>query len=409
MAQRNGSLQIIVSNALATTGTRSLLSEAVYFGASMARSILATLFGMVCFMGSDLASAMPSKATPSLSANSLSGDRIDGVDVITKLRVEGLPAGQHRFWFRVSDNNVGQGWYVPIIVLKGAQDGPRFLLTAGIHGDELNGVGVIHALINTIDPANLSGTVIAIPGLNTPGMINKARNLVTSEAGGDFANLNRIMPGNIQGDNFAERYAGSLWNNIIEDQADFAIDLHTQSTGVAYPVYVFADFTVVEIKKIAELLAPDMIKIDKGDGILETTLSQIGVPTVTLELGNSQVFDKVMIARGLEGVLNVMKNKAMLAGEPKPPARQPIIGNQAINVRSDIGGFATVLVDLMDVVEKGQTIARIADPFGRTRTTLVAPVSGHVVSIATDPLCEPGSMLVRILTTNPDPSCVDGC
>jgi uncharacterized protein len=246
--------------------------------------------------------------------------------------------------------------------------------------------------------------------MNTPGMINKARNLVTSEAGGDFANLNRIMPGNLQGDSFAERYAGSLWDSIIEGQADFAIDLHTQSTGVAYPLYVFADFTVPEIKKMAELLAPDMIKIDKGDvGILETTLSQIGVPTVTFELGNSQVFDKAMIARGLEGVLNVLKHKGMLEGEPSPPAKPPIIGNQAINVRANVGGFATVLVELMGAVEKGQVIATVADPFGRTRATISAPVSGHVVSIATDPLCEPGSMLVRILTTNPDPSCVDGC
>jgi predicted deacylase len=376
----------------------------------MARSVLAIFFGMVCLMGSDLANATPQKPKPSLSGASLSGDRVDGVGVITKLNVENLSAGQHRFWFRVSDNNVGQGWYVPIIVLKGAQEGPRFLLTAGIHGDELNGVGVIHALVKSVDPQSLKGTIIAIPGLNTPGMINKARNLVTSNAGGDFSNLNRIMPGNLQGDSFAERYAGSLWDSIIEGQADFAIDLHTQSTGVAYPLYVFADFTVPEIKKMAELLGPDMIKIDKGDvGILETTLSQIGVPTVTFELGSSQVFDKAMIDRGLEGVLNVLKHKGMLAGAPSPPAKPPIIGNQAINVRSDVGGFATVLVNLMDVVGKDQPIATIADAFGRPRATLVAPVSGHVVSIATDPLCEPGSMLVRILTTNPDPSCVDGC
>ncbi len=74
-----------------------------------------------------------------------------------------MPGGKTRLWLRVDDNEIGQGYYVPIIVVKGAQPGPRFLLTAGIHGDELNGIGVIHQLVEGLDPATMKGNVIAMP------------------------------------------------------------------------------------------------------------------------------------------------------------------------------------------------------------------------------------------------------
>ncbi|MGT2514594.1 hypothetical protein ACVOMT_10460 [Sphingomonas panni] len=47
------------------------------------------------------------------------GDRIDGSAVIEKLDVAALPAGKTRLWLRVDDNDVGQGYYVPIVVVKG--------------------------------------------------------------------------------------------------------------------------------------------------------------------------------------------------------------------------------------------------------------------------------------------------
>ena len=42
------------------------------------------------------------------------GDRIDGIDVIDALNVDDLARGNiYRFWFRVTDNSIGQAWYVP--------------------------------------------------------------------------------------------------------------------------------------------------------------------------------------------------------------------------------------------------------------------------------------------------------
>ncbi|HPU16437.1 MAG TPA: succinylglutamate desuccinylase/aspartoacylase family protein, partial [Polymorphobacter sp.] len=114
-------------------------------------------------------------ATPLAAATQLSGDRIDGTPVVTTLDAATLPAGStNRFWVRPADSAIGQGWYVPVIVVRGAKPGPRLLLTAAIHGDELNGIAVIHRLANEIDPAGLAGTLVMLPGLNTPGLLQEA-------------------------------------------------------------------------------------------------------------------------------------------------------------------------------------------------------------------------------------------
>ena len=79
-------------------------------------------------------------ATPALAATEAAGS-LDGVAIIDRLDVNDIATGStQRFWFRAGMSPVGQPWLVPVVVVKGAGPGPRLLLTAGIHGDELNGI-----------------------------------------------------------------------------------------------------------------------------------------------------------------------------------------------------------------------------------------------------------------------------
>lgn len=349
-----------------------------------------------------LGSGIGPGAIASASAQTvLTGDRIDGTPVIDKLDAGDLAAGQvHRFWFRVSDNAIGQGWYVPVIVVRGAQPGHRLLLTAGIHGDELNGIDVIHRLVGKIDPARLSGTIVAVPGLNTPGLLHHTRAFTPGD-GVDGANLNRLMPGDPNSTDRADLYAGRLWSRLLRPNADTAIDLHTQSRGTAYPMYVFAGSD--RARAIAELIGPDMIKIDPGvAGSVETEMLKSGVPAITLELERPEMFDRVVIGRAVEGIERVMVDLKMLP-PGSAPARTvtPFIGDTLARVATSRGGYATLLVDLGDEVSKGQRVATVADPFGRIIETLTAPAQGRVSTIATDPLRDPGDTLMRILYTAP--------
>ena len=350
-------------------------------------------------------------AAPAGAETVLTGDRVDGVAVVEKLDVASLPAGQvSRFFFRVEDTSIGQGWYVPVVVVKGMKPGPKFLITAGIHGDELTGIGVIQQLAAETDPKTLSGTLVMVPGLNTPGLMNSTRTLSVGALGQTGnANLNRIMPGDTKANDVSERYAGRLWSQIFTGNADFAIDFHTQSRGTVYPAYVFAQ--THDAKVLADLLRPDVINMDPGiDGALENMLDNAGVPAVTYELGGAEVFDRTLIARAVKGVRNVMAGKGMIAGQPDLSAPAPFIGNNLVNVSAPRGGWAHIQVKVGDDVKAGQTVATLTDPFGQVTATLTAPEAGHVLSLATDPRADVGDMLVRLITLDPKLPCQsDGC
>lgn len=331
---------------------------------------------------------------------------LDGVAVIDRLDVADLPMGQvQRFWFRAGDSALAQPWLVPVIVVKGARPGPRLLVTAGIHGDELNGIDVIHRLAAT-DPAVLAGTLVLVPGLNTPGLLQGTREWTPNDSRGS-PNLNREMPGEDGGRGVGD-YAGRLWSRLLRPNADEAVDLHTQSRGTAYVLYAFA--TTPRARAMAELMAPDIIKLDPGEkGTVEDEMVRAGVPAITLELGKPEVFDDAMVARGLAGITNLMREKKMLSGAVVPRWDGTFTGNILTPVRAPLAGFARLLAPLGSAVEKGQVIATMNDAFGRETARITAPVAGRISTSFTDPRRERGGMIVRIIHVSDDPKCAAGC
>lgn len=331
---------------------------------------------------------------------------LDAIPIIDRLDAGTLPAGTHRFWFRAGTSQLGQPWLVPVIVVKGGKPGPRLLLTAGIHGDELNGIAVIHDLVGRLDPASLVGTLVAVPGLNTPGLLQSEREW-TPDSSRSQPNLNRVMPGEVGGRGIDD-YAGRLWSNLFRPNADTAVDLHTQSRGTQYVMYAFA--STERTRRMAELVMPDIVKLDPGEkGTVENELTNAGVPAITLELGRPEIFDEAMIGRAIAGLGNLMRDLGMIAGTPVPAPDSVFISNDIKVVRSPAAGFARLKVALGAPVAKGQAIATIHDAFGRPIGTATAPVAGRVNTIATDPRRALGDMLVRIVFWNDDPKCRLGC
>ena len=81
--------------------------------------------------------------------------------------------------------------------------------------------------------------------------------------------------------------AGRLWSRLLRPNADQAVDLHTQSRGTAYPLYAFA--STPRTLAMAELMAPDIIKLDQGEkGTVENELVRDGVPVRELRGGDAR-------------------------------------------------------------------------------------------------------------------------
>ncbi len=325
-------------------------------------------------------------------------EQIEGVPVVRRIDVSEVPPGtEQRFWLRAGSTAAGQSYLVPVIVMRGADDGPRLWISAAVHGDELNGVRVVQRLFETLLPDRLRGTVIGLPAVNLPGLERHSRFFPLAEDGGSQVDLNRVWPGEDGPAHAARRFAFDVWQGLAADQVDLAVDLHTQTRGAEFPIFVYADAREPLAEGMAHALGPDMIKIDQGaPGSLETAFMEAGVPAVTFEIGGPKRFDSVLIDRALLGLRALMIDRAML-DEPMPALPEPYVGNEEATVRAVAGGFVEVLVGLGEPVLQGQIVARQVDLFGDPIATYTAPFEGRVLSIATDPLREPGAMLVRLL------------
>jgi len=121
---------------------------------------------------------------------------------------------------------------VSVTVARGAKPGKRVLLTSGVHGDEISSVHTIQRIMNELDPAQMSGTVIAVPDVSRPALEGMARRWPNSGRGIDLIDMNREWPGNEDGATATSRHAGLLFNKLFRPNADYAIDFHTAATGI---------------------------------------------------------------------------------------------------------------------------------------------------------------------------------
>lgn len=334
------------------------------------------------------------------NSTTYTGDIIGGVPVITHLNLDDLESGKiYRFMFQGSNMNIGQHWYVPVMVAKGNKSGKRLLLNTGIHGDELNGSRVIQQLFANLDPTQLNGSIIGVIQAAPNSLFHISRTWYSSTDSGEFTNMNGIFPGHKDG-NSAQIHAYLLWNHLWQNNCDYAIDLHSQSTDTEYPLFVFADYRVAAIKAIAELIPADQIKNDEGEkGTVETTFVEHGIPAITIEIGAARSYQAEYINRTLEGIKNIL-NHLSICDYPlgrNAASYGSFIGNQMHSVKAITGGYAEIKVNLGDTVVQNQEIALQRNAFGDVIHTYLAPVNGRVLSLGTGATREAGGLLVRIL------------
>ncbi|NMV27096.1 deacylase, partial [Vibrio parahaemolyticus] len=92
--------------------------------------------------------------------------------VIQSLNVADLNSGEHKFWFRIATNALSQWQHLPVLVFKGEKPGKKIMITAGVHGDEYNGVLAAQKTARELIGTEVAGTVTIVPTINMPGMLN---------------------------------------------------------------------------------------------------------------------------------------------------------------------------------------------------------------------------------------------
>ena len=104
-----------------------------------------------------------------------------------------------------------------------------------------------------------------------------------------------------------------------------------------------------------------------------------------------------------------MVDLGMLKGSVEDLGVETFVGNEYATIRADVGGFTEILVGLTEEVTEGQRVAVQRNAFGEVKVEYEAPFAGRVLSIASDPMREPGATVVRIIRKSDQDSCRYGC
>jgi len=129
--------------------------------------------------------------------------------------VEVKPGETRDIELKISETYAGSAVHLLVRVIRAKTPGPNVFLTAAVHGDELNGVGIIREVMLS-SPGLLKGSLICVPVVNIFGFENHSRYLP------DRRDLNRSFPGSTSG-SLATRLAYVVYQEIVRQGKEVAL------------------------------------------------------------------------------------------------------------------------------------------------------------------------------------------
>lgn len=276
---------------------------------------------------------------------------------------------------------------VPIHVFRGPEPGPCLLVTAGLHGDEVNGTETLRRMIRKEMLTPSKGTVIAIPIVNVFGFLYQSRDLP------DGKDLNRSFPGSKSG-SLARRLAHTLMSEVIP-AIDYGIDLHTGGAMRTNYPQVRCDFGRQESVRLAHAFgAPFILNSNEIEGSFRKAACDEGKTIIVFEGGESQRIDELAITEAIYGIHRVMTFLGMLP--TVLPTYPSIVLADSSWVRAKIAGMFSPFIEYGAEVREGQMIGHIGDPYGEMVHEVLAPQAGYIIGLSHHPIVHAGDALIHI-------------
>lgn len=260
-----------------------------------------------------------------------------------------------------------------------AGDGPTLGLSAGLHGDEHVSTEILYRLLERLDLRRLRGRLLIVPVANP-----LAYEAITRHTPLDMQNLNRVFPGG--GEGFLTHHLAHVLVEHFLSKVQHHVDLHA---GGAYATVDYVYLSNAEDLSRA-FGSRVLFKPPEGYGYPGSASSYTvarGIPSVTVELGGGAVDQSAYVARGVAGLLNVMRTLGMLpdAPAPAPPPPQIVLSN-LVTVRPSAGGLLLPEITTLHTEHPmgavlGRTVSPhsfaelevLRAPFKRSITVLVRP------------------------------------
>lgn len=276
---------------------------------------------------------------------------------------------------------------LPVFVYRGERDGPVLLLTAGLHGDEINGIEIIRRMIASKTVYPLAGTVIALPIVNVFGFIHFLRDLP------DGKDLNRSFPGGEKG-SLARRIAYVVMNEILP-HVDYGIDFHTGGASRSNFPQLRCLFDNPQNLELAQGFAPPFIIDSKLiDKSFRQAAYKKGKVIIVYEGGESLRFDEFVIQEGVNGTVRLMKHLGM-TDKSCPPNNSKILQRTSW-IRASYAGMFRSVIKCGELVKKNQVIGNITDPFGETEIKVKSPKLGYIIGVNNIPVVNRGDAIFHL-------------
>jgi uncharacterized protein len=302
------------------------------------------------------------------------------------------------------------GLDIPVAVVHGKRPGPVLALVAGAHGTEYASIVAVEKLIERLDPAEVSGTVILVPLLNPPSFEQKVPHVNPV----DGKNMNRFYPGKADGTQ-TERALALVTRQIVE-RCDYLIDFHGGDLDEDLRPYSYWLKTGNEKQDAVSrqmvlafglgtiVIAADRPTDPNASRYLDSTASTRGKPSLTVEAGRAGTVLPEDVSALVDGTLSVMRLFKMLPGAPAP-VDHPIWIESVQTLASEQTGIFYPLVARGAYVAKGMKIGYVTDYVGRPIFEARAPEAGVILYVCAVPSMKKGDTIatVGVVAVSPPP------
>ena len=293
------------------------------------------------------------------------------------------------------------GYDIAVAVLHGARPGPVLAIVSGAHGTEYASIVAVARLIDAVDPAQLSGTLILVPLVNVAsfeGMVPHVNPV-------DNKSMNRFYPGNAAGSQ-TERASYVITKEVVE-KCDHLIDLHGGDLDESLRPYSYWTVTGNQAQDARSrelvlafgldhiIISADRPKDPNLSRFLENTASTRGKPSFTAEAGHAGTVDTDDVDALVNGSLAVMRALKMLPGTVKP-VENPVWIEKVLTVAADGNGMFYPSVKRGTYVDKGTKIGYVTDYLGKVIAESRAPEAGVVTFVRAVPSLRKGDTIATV-------------
>ena len=280
---------------------------------------------------------------------------------------------------------------IPVLAVRGTRPGKTLVTTAGVHGDEYEGMEAIHRTFESLDPSSMAGTFVAIPVVTIPAywMACRVNPL-------DARNMARVFPGSTDG-SASERLAARLLDRVLR-HASLYIDLHSAGRGSHWVTLCgFSNHgsQAETARAAARCFGAPVIWEHPHDpqagGRTLSATNDLCIPSLYTEArggGHARPEDVDCYTRGLANLLRFLKIVELPAAG-LPIGYEPVElcgpGNTDKALNATKAGLVWPQVKPGDRIRAGQKIAYLRDLEGKIIEEIISPQDAFVVGVRATP------------------------